>query len=84
MDNRTYQRNRDVALNKAKEHYKNNNKRLKKQARDKYRSDCNWTRTQNHLVLKQTLNHSGNYRVWIHSETPTRHCKNIQSNALYI
>ena len=20
-------------------------------------SDCNWTRTQNHLVLKQTLNH---------------------------
>ena len=21
------------------------------------RSDCNWTRTQNHLVLKRTLNH---------------------------
>ena len=20
-------------------------------------SDCNWTQTQNHLVLKQTLNH---------------------------
>ena len=20
-------------------------------------SDCNWTRTQNHLVLKRTLNH---------------------------
>ena len=33
MDNTTYyQRNRDVALNKAKEYYKNNNKRLKKQA----------------------------------------------------
>ena len=39
MDNATYyQRNRDVALNKAKEYYKNNNERLKKQARDKYRS----------------------------------------------
>ena len=36
MDNTTYyQRNRDVALNKAKEYYKNNNERLKKQARDK-------------------------------------------------
>ena len=33
-----YQRNRDVALNKAKEYYKNNNKRLKNQARDNYRS----------------------------------------------
>ena len=31
MDNTTYyQRNRDVALNKAKENYKNNKKRLKK------------------------------------------------------
>ena len=39
MDNTTYyQRNRDVALNKAKEYYKNNNERLKKQARDKYRN----------------------------------------------
>ena len=39
MDNTTYyQRNRDIALNKAKEYYKNNNERLKKQARDKYRS----------------------------------------------
>ena len=39
MDNTTYyQDNRDIALNKAKECYKNNNKRLKKQARDKYRN----------------------------------------------
>ena len=39
MDNTTYyQRHRDVALNKAKEYYKNNNERLKKQARDKYRN----------------------------------------------
>ena len=38
MDNTTYyQKIRDVALNKAKEYYKNNNKKLKKQARDKYR-----------------------------------------------
>ena len=28
-------------------------------------SDCNWTRTQNHLVPW----HSGDYRVWIHCET---------------
>ena len=39
MDNTIYyQRKRDVALNKAKVYYKNNNKRLKKQARDKYRN----------------------------------------------
>ena len=39
MDNTTYfQRNRNIALNKAKQYYKNNNKRLKKQARDKYRN----------------------------------------------
>ena len=39
MDNTCYcQRNRDVALNKAKEYYENNNERLKKQASDKYRN----------------------------------------------
>ena len=33
MDNTTYyQRNKDIALNKAKEYYKNNNKRLKRHA----------------------------------------------------
>ena len=42
-------------------------------------SDCNWTRTQNHLFRKRTLNHSGNYRVWIHSEMRTWHDKNIES-----
>ena len=31
-----YQRNKDEALNKAKEYNKNNNKRLKKQAKDIY------------------------------------------------
>ena len=95
-------------------------------------SDSNWTRTQNHLVPKRTLNHlvklakwlscvlstylcggfvqiwtkwfwvesscfhltfsfracfeqgvpwhSGNYGVWIHSETRTWHDNNIRSN----
>ena len=32
-----YQRNRDLVLNKAKDYYKNNKKRLKRQARYKYR-----------------------------------------------
>ena len=34
----TYQKKRNVILNKAKDYYKNNNERLKEQARDKYRS----------------------------------------------
>ena len=39
MDNTAYyQRNRDVALNKANRYYKNNNERLKKQARNKCRN----------------------------------------------
>ena len=39
MDNATYyQRKRDVALNNAKKYYKNNNERLKEQARNKYRN----------------------------------------------
>ena len=33
-----YQKNRDVVLNKAKDYYKNNNVRLRGQARDKYRN----------------------------------------------
>ena len=39
MDNTIYyQRKRDIALNKGKEYYKNNNERLKRHARDKYRN----------------------------------------------
>ena len=39
MDNTTYyQRNRDMALNKAKEYYKNNTERLRQQSRNKYRN----------------------------------------------
>ena len=34
----TYQRNRDVILNRAKDYYENNKERLKRQARDKYRN----------------------------------------------
>ena len=33
-----YQRNRDVVLNKVKDYYKNNNERLKKHAKHKYRN----------------------------------------------
>ena len=33
-----YQRNRDVILNRAKDHYENNKERLRKYARDKCRS----------------------------------------------
>ena len=29
----------------------------KKKRDECWLSDCNWTRTQNHLVLKRTLNH---------------------------
>ena len=28
-------------------------------------SDCNWTRTQNHLVLKRTLNHLAKLTSWL-------------------
>ena len=30
-----------------------------------YLFDCNWTRTQNHLVLKQTLNHLAKLAQWL-------------------
>ena len=33
-----YWKNRDMILNKAKDFYKNNKKRLKEQAREKYRN----------------------------------------------
>ena len=33
-----YQRNRDVLLNRAKDYYENDKKRLREQARDKYRN----------------------------------------------
>ena len=33
-----YQRNREVALNKAEDYYENNNEKLKEQARNKHRN----------------------------------------------
>ena len=29
------------------------------------KNDCNWTRTQNHLVLKRTLNHLASLAKWL-------------------
>ena len=31
--------------------------------KDRNLSDCNWTRTQNHLVCKRTLNHLAKLKV---------------------
>ena len=36
--NLTYQKNREVILNRAKDYYENNKERLRVQARDKYRN----------------------------------------------
>ena len=36
--NLTYQQNRDVILNRAKDYFENNKERLREQARDKYRN----------------------------------------------
>ena len=39
MSNKTYyQRNREVALNKAKDYYENNKETLREQVRNKYRN----------------------------------------------
>ena len=60
-------------------------------------SDCNGTRTHNHLVLKRTVNNLAKLakwlscivstylcdRVWVHSETCMWYDRNIQSNAPY-
>ena len=49
-------------------------------------SDCNGTRTHNHLVRKRTLHHLAKLAkwlsfvvLWVHSETRTWHDKEIQS-----
>ena len=38
MSNTTYQKDRDVILNRAKDYYENNKERLREQARDKYKN----------------------------------------------
>ena len=40
-------------------------------------SDCNWARTQNHLVLKRTLNHLAKLAKWL-SEFTLHTCLNIK------
>ena len=40
--------------------------------------DCNWTRTQNHLVRKRTLNHLGGFTI-----KRVRDMTRTQSNAPY-
>ena len=38
MSNTTYQKNRDVILNRAKDYYENNKERLRELAKNKYRN----------------------------------------------
>ena len=61
MDNASYyQRKGDVALNKAKEYYKNNNERLREWARNKYRNlsseDKNKKRQYGKNMKKKNMN----------------------------
>ena len=37
MDNTTYQRNREIMLNRAKDCYENDKEKLREQARNKYK-----------------------------------------------
>ena len=37
-------------------------------------SDCNWTRTQNHLVLKRTLNHLAKWNAYMTRQEHTVKC----------
>ena len=47
-------------------------------------SSCSHLKFRYHACFEQGVTwHSGNYSVWIHSETRTRHDKNIQSNLPY-
>ena len=47
-------------------------------------SSCSHLNFRSQASFKQGVPwHSGNYRVWIHSETCTWHDKNIESNAPY-
>ena len=46
-------------------------------------SDCNWTRTHNHLVHKRALNHLVKLTKWLSCVVRTSYDKNIQLNAPY-
>ena len=47
-----YQRNRDVILNRAKDYHKNDKKRLREQARDKYRNLSEVEKNKNKNIEK--------------------------------
>ena len=51
-----YQRNRDVILNRAKEYYKNDKKKLREQqTRDKYRNMSEERKTKTKRISKKLL-----------------------------
>ena len=60
----TYQRNRDVILNRAKDYYENDKERLRGQARDKYRNlseeeknkKIEYGKNRYHICLKKKNN----------------------------
>ena len=47
-----YQKNRDVILNRAKDYYENDKKRLREQARDKYRNLSEVEKNKNKNIEK--------------------------------
>ena len=50
-----YQRNRDVILNRAKDYYKNDNQRLREQARNKYRNMSEEGKNKKNRILKKQI-----------------------------
>ena len=50
-----YQRNRNVILNRAKDHYKNDRERLREQARDKYRNLSEEEKNKNREYEKKQI-----------------------------
>ena len=49
-----YQRNRDAILNRAKDYYENDKKRLREQARGKYRNLSEEEKMQKEKIWKKT------------------------------
>ena len=50
-----YQRNRDVILNRAKDHYENDEERSREQARNKYRSLLEEAKKQKERIWKKQI-----------------------------
>ena len=53
MSEKTYQKNRDVILNRAKEYYENDKERLRDQARYKYRNLSEEEKKQKERIWKK-------------------------------